>query len=409
MHGDRSASQVQTQSVPQWLRPWPWRVAGVAVALLVGAAVLAVLSRDLPVVEGEGTWEGRLVYPLLLIPSPVVGALIASRRPASWYGWVWLFLGLGGALLEFSSGYVANSVAGSALPAAPYVGLLSGLGWGGLFLTIPFVLLLFPTGHLPSKRWRHVARLTAGCGVLGVGLGSFVPGDMGTAAIETPLGVGGEAGAFIEGAVTVATLVVLAMMVPAAVSLVLRYRSAVGVERRQIKWFALAAALFVLMFASDFFWEFEGVVEALKEAIPIALLPIAIGVAILRHRLYDIDRIISRTVSYALLSASLVGVFVVSVVFLRAVFPWEGELPVAISTLGVAALFNPLRSLLQSAVDRRFNRSRYDAVATIEGFSRTVREKADLPDVGGLLVDVAARTMEPEHVGLWLSKGGGTR
>lgn len=405
MHGDRSASQMQTRSVPQWLRPWPWRVAGAAVALLAGAAVLAVLSRDLPVVDGEGTWEGRLVYPLLLMPSPVVGALVASRRPASWYGWVWLLFGLGGGLLEFSSGYVANSVAGSALPAAPYVGLLSVLGWGGLFLTIPFLLLLFPTGHLPSKQWRHVARLTAACGVIGVALGAFMPGDMGTAAIDNPLGVGGDAGVLIEGAVMVATMVVLIMIVPAAVSLVLRYRSAVGVERQQIKWFALAAALFVLMFVSDFLWEFEGVVEAFKEAIPIALLPIAIGVAILRHRLYDIDRIISRTVSYALLTALLVGMFVTSVFFLRTVFPWEGELPVAISTLGVAALFNPLRSGLQSTVDRRFNRSRYDAVATIESFSRTVRSEADLPDVSELLLSVTARTMQPEHLGLWLCEG----
>lgn len=377
-------------------------MAGAAVAFLAGAAVLAVLSRDLPVVEGEGTWEGRLAYPLLLMPSPVVGALIASRRPSSWYGWVWLFLGLCGGLLEFSSGYVANAVAGSALPAAPYVGLLSVLGWGGLFLTIPFVLLLFPTGHLPSGRWRHVARLTAVCGIIGVSLGSFVPGELGTAAIDTPLGVGGDAGALIEGAVSVATMVVLVMTVPAAVSLVLRYRSAVGVERRQIKWFAVAAALFVLMIGSDFFWEFDGVLEAFKEAIPIALLPIAIGVAILRHRLYDIDRIISRTVSYALLTALLVGVFLASVFLLRALFPWEGELPVAISTLGVAALFNPLRSGLQSAVDRRFNRSRYDAVATIESFSRTVRSEADLPDVSDLLLLVTARTMQPEHLGLWL-------
>ncbi|MEX1271505.1 MAG: hypothetical protein WEB55_03540, partial [Acidimicrobiia bacterium] len=174
---------------------------------------------------------------------------------------------------------------------------------------------------------------------------------------------------------------------------------------QQIKWFALAAALFVLMFISDFFWEFEGVVEAFKEAIPIALLPVAIGVAILRHRLYDIDRIISRTVSYALLTALLAGVFVASVFLLRAVLPWEGELPVAISTLGVAGLFNPLRSRLQGVVDRRFNRSRYDAVATIESFSRTIRTEADLPDVSTLLLAVTARTMQPRHQGLWLKDG----
>ena len=406
MSDAHSGSPQLTRPVPPWLQRWPWWLAGTAVALLGGAAVLAVLARELPVVAGEGTWEGRLVYPLLLIPSPVVGALISSRKPASWYGWVWLLLGLSGGLLEFSSGYVANSVAGSPLPAAPYVGLLSALGWGGLFLTIPFVFLLFPTGHLPSRRWRHVARLTAACGVIAVGLAPFVPGELGTAAIDTPVGVGGEAGALIEGAVMVATAVVLTMTVPAAVSLVLRYRAVTGVERQQIKWFALAAALFVLMIFTDFFWEFEGVLEALKEAIPIALLPIAIGIAILRHRLYDIDRIISRTLSYALLTALLVGMFAASVVLLRAVFPWEGELPVAVSTLGVAALFNPLRSRLQGAVDRRFNRLRYDAVATIESFSRTVRSEADLPDVSGLLLSVTARTMQPAHQGLWLRKAG---
>ena len=402
VQSDRSSDQSQARGAPRWLRSWPWPVAGLAILLLVGAAVLAVVSRDLPVVEGEDSWEGRLVYPLLLIPAPVVGALIAARRPASWYGWVWLMVGLGGGLLEFASGYVANAVAGSALPAASYVGLASGVGWGLLFLTIPFVLLLFPTGHLPSRRWRHLARLTAACGIIGVGLGSFVPGEMGTAAIDSPLGVGGSAGAIIGGAVMAATLVVLVMTVPAAVSLVLRYRAALGVERQQIKWFALAAILFVLMLVSDFFWEFEGVVEVVKEATPFALLPIAIGVAILRHRLYDIDRIISRTVSYALLSASLGALFVVSVFVLRNVVPLEGQLPVAVSTLAVAALFNPLRSRLQRAVDHRFNRSRYDAVATIEGFSRTVRSETGLPDVGHLLVSVASRTVEPRFVQLWL-------
>lgn len=397
-----AAAPERAKVVPHWLRRWPWAIGGLAILLLAGAAALAILSRDLPPVDGEDSWEGRLAYAVLLVPSPVVGALIASRKPASWYGWVWLIFGLGGGLLGFASGYVATAVAGAGLPGAEYVGLLSVAGWGGLFLTIPFVLLLFPTGHLPSSRWRHIARLTAGGGVAAVFLGMFIPGEMGTAVIDNPLGVGGAAGEVIEMIVLVATLVVLVMAIPAAVSLILRYRSAVGVERQQIKWFALAAGLFVAMFASDFFWEFEGVVEALKEGIPIALLPIAIGAAILRHRLYDVDQIISRTVSYALLTALLVSVYVASVFFLRAVVPWEGELPVAISTLGVAALFNPLRSRLQRAVDRRFNRFRYDAIATVESFSRTVRSETDLSDVGDLLVYVTSRTMQPTSVGLWL-------
>lgn len=407
MRGDPSANGPGIRSVPRWLRAWPWWVAGFTLVLLGIGAALAVLSKDLSIaaVSSDDSWDGRLAASLLLIPAPVVGALIATRRPASWYGWAWLGFGLGGGLLEFGSGYVATSLAGANLPYPSYVGVVSGPGWSALFLSIPFLLLLFPTGHLPSPSWRHMTRMVFALGVVTTVAGLFIPGELGTAPILNPLGIEGPVGSALEAVVGLCTLVVMAMAVPSALSLFVRYHAAGGRERQQIKWFAFAALLLVIMVVSDFVWELDGLLEALKEGVPIALMPIAIGFAILRHRLYDIDRIISRTLSYGLLTASLGALFVLTVFLFRHVFPFDGQFPVAVSTLAVAAMFNPLRSRLQRSVDRRFNRSTYDAVATIENFSRVVRTDGDLHEVQESLLTVAAGAMEPAYVALWLHPG----
>lgn len=394
----------RTHSVPEWLRPWAWWVAGLALVLLGSAIVLAILSRDLPTVSADETWEGRFASALLLTLAPIVGALIATRKPESWYGWVWVAFGLGGGLLEFGSGYASSALAGLDLPVPSYMALLSGPGWGALFLTIPFVMLLFPNGHLPSPRWRHVARVTLVTGLVAAAAGFFVPGEMGTATIDNPLGIDGAAGQMLEGVVQFTTLVVLFMPLPAAVSLITRYRSASGVERQQIKWFAFAASLLVLVYASDWVWEFEGLVEALKEAIPIALMPVAIAVAILRHRLYDIDRILSRTVTYAGVTGSLVALFFSVVFLLQLVLPAESDLATAASTLAVAAAFNPLRKRVQDVVDRRFNRSRYDAARTVEQFSRRLRDATDVARLEEELRTTTATVMEPAHLSLWVQE-----
>lgn len=160
--------------------------------------------------------------------------------------------------------------------------------------------------------------------------------------------------------------------------------------------------VFVVGLIVDFFWELEGVGEALKEGLVMAFLPVAVAVAILRHRLYDIDRIVSRTVSYAVVTALLVGIYVMGVFLLQRVVPASSDLAVAASTLAAAAAFNPIRRRVQSAVDRRFNRARYDAVRTVEQFSERVRIAADATDLTAELQRVAASVMEPAHLSVWL-------
>jgi hypothetical protein len=390
--------------VTGWLRARPWLVAGSVVALLVAAAALAVLSRGDAPVPGQATWDGRLVFALLLLPSPLVGAIIASRYPENSYGWAWLIFGLGGGLLTFSTGYVIYGMARPGVPAVGWVGLLSAVGWPASFFMVPFLVLFFPTGRLPSPRWRGFARVVAWTAMLALGLGLFIPGPLGTAPVDNPIGISGPLGGAIEAIVGVATLLVLAAAIPAGLSLIARFRTAPAIERLQLKWFALAVALFVVVYASDWVWEADGVWESLKEGIAIALLPVAIGVAILRYRLYEIDRIIARTVSYTMLTGSLVATYVASVFLLRTLLPVEGELPVAISTLAVAASFNPLRIRFQQAVDRRFNRSRYDAARTVEQFALRLREGADVEDLAERLRSTAASVMQPAHLSLWLQE-----
>lgn len=388
---------------PVWIgKISPWWVAGVAVSMLTLAAVLTSFTRDIAVTDFQ--WDRRLVQTILVIPFQLVGAFIVSRLPRNWYGWVWLVLGMAASTLQLGLAYV---IFGQANPTSPWVAaaaVATGPAWVVQFWMVSFVLLLFPTGHLPSRRWRAVAAVIGLAGLIATVAGSFVPGPMGTAPIENPWGVGGAAGAALEGVSSVATLMMLAGVVPAAVSLIVRFQSARGVERQQLKWLAAASTVVVAMLALDWFWDATGVVEALKEGIPLALLPVAIGIAILRYRLYDIDRIISRTVSYGVLTAALVGFFLGSVFVLGSVLPFEGEFATAVSTLLVAGLFNPLRLRVQEAVDRRFNRSRYDAVRIVESFSDQLRSEAELVELGDRLQAVATQTMQPQTVSLWLQE-----
>src|SRR5690606_24120337 len=221
-------------------------------------------------------------------------------------------------------------------------------------------------------RWNVLLRGILLTAATTIGFGVFSPTE-GVSPVRNPIQATGVLGGAVETVVAVSTILVLGSTVPAAVSLVARYRSAGPTERAQLKWFLFAAVVFVVSLIVDFFWELEGVGEALKEGLVMAFLPVAVAVAILRHRLYDIDRIVSRTVSYAVVTALLVGIYVMGVFLLQRVVPASSDLAVAASTLPAAAAFNPMRRRVQSAVDRRFNRARYDAVRTVEQFSERVR------------------------------------
>jgi hypothetical protein len=361
--------------------------------------------------RGWISWQGQAISAVGLIGAPVLGGLVASRRPENPYGWLWLGLSLGLALLSFGQVYAAYSVVvePGSLPAPRTVGhVVAGEGWVAAFTMVPLLLLLFPTGRLPSRRWRFVAWAVAVCGATGIVLYPFVPQEDVVVPVANPLGVGGSAGEALFTFSMVLYLIIVFAAVPCALSLVFRYRRAGGVERQQLKWFAFAAVLFVGTNVSQFFYEPPYTWDALVESVTIVGLYVAIGIAILKYRLYDIDRIINLTLVYGLLTAILAGVYFGGVTATQALFrtlTGQEQLPqlvVVASTLVIAALFNPLRRRIQSFIDRRFYRRKYDAAKTLEGFSLKLRDETDLDALRDDVVGVLGETMQPAHVSLWL-------
>ncbi len=240
-------------------------------------------------------------------------------------------------------------------------------------------------------------------------VGLFLPGE-GTGPFENPLGIGGVVGDAIAFIAIAAVFAIFGVLVLSALSLVFRYRSAGGVERQQLKWFASAAVLFGggFVFGGFLGKDLPGVWDALFETVTFMGLYLAVGVAILRYRLYDIDVIINRTLIYSTLTAVLVAVYFGGVTATQAIFrsftaqEQQSQLAIVISTLVIAALFNPLRRRIQSFVDRRFYWRRYDAAKTLEAFSAKLRDETDLNKLNAELVGVVRGTMQPAHVSLWL-------
>jgi hypothetical protein len=305
---------------------------------------------------------------------------------------VWLVFGLGLALQLLAESYAAYAlvVDPGSLPAPRTISRVLGLGGPLALAFAPFLLLLFPTGYLPSRRWRPLAWAAATAGTALLTLNLF---------FASPDKVGGTVAAMTVAA---ASAIFIVLML-SALSLVARYRRTGGVERQQLKWFALAA----VVAASSLVGQLLG--EALWNLLIAATntaLYVAVGVAILRHRLYDIDLLINRALVYGSLTAMLALVYVGGVVGLQAAFRTisgqESTLAVVASTIAIAALFVPLRRRVQGFVDRRFYRRKYDAAKTLEAFGSRLRNETDLEALSGDLVGVASRTVQPAHVSLWL-------
>jgi hypothetical protein len=293
----------------------------------------------------------------------------------------------------------------------PLTDLMILLATSGFLLgmsLIPFILLLFPTGRLLSKRWRIIAWMTIIGGVLCLMTAWATPGENPVVLGENPFSPGGIIGDIAFILFDIGVLLLFSMFVLSAVSLLIRFRRSEGAERQQIKWFVFAAAIWIIALVQQFFWEFPGIWDSVEEAITLAFLPISVGVAILRYRLYDIDIIIRRTLVYALLTAILALVYFGSVLALQRVFiTFTGDqsaVVVVLSTLLIAALFNPLRGRVQDTIDRRFYRLKYDAEHTLATFAATARNEVELDALAAELVRVVEDTMQPEHVSLWLKK-----
>ncbi len=400
-----------------------WVLAGLSVALFVAGVVFAILSlfagadRPYVVVGGLATFAPFLSF-------PVVGALVASRRPANPIGWIclvaglfWMHIVLGeqhDAYELATTGTVTSSVTLDALLFwfwVPPVGLL------GIYM-----ILLFPDGRLPSRRWRPFAWFAgAVMAVICVGF-IFVPGPLeleGHPGVRNPFGLEWLAW-MADVAVFIVLLLPLCILV-SALSLVLRYRRSRGEVREQIKWLAFAASFVGLLYFGGLVSQLVFAPDSLESSAPSPLwvsivnnlllvsfagVPVAVGVAILKYRLYDIEIIINRALVYGLLTATLALIYLGGVVGLqytfRALTGSESQLAVVASTLAIAALFVPLRRRIQALIDRRFYRRKYDAARTLETFGARLRNETDLDELNGDLVSVVHETLQPEHVSLWL-------
>jgi hypothetical protein len=344
---------------------------------------------------------------LSLVSAATVGAVLASRRPRHPVGWLLLVLGLSLALGGVVPAYAAYGLLArpGALPGASAVARY----WPATVLVaqtaLGFVLLLTPTGSLPSLRWRWWARLTvAAAAILLVALAvASGPLDPQYQLVGGPFDLRSLGGVLLvvnQLALAFSTLVV----VVSAGSLVVRFRRARGVERLQLRWVASAAALAVLAAVVALGGVTLGATAVVTWTLStcLATLPVAIGAAILRYRLYDLDRIISRTLAYGLLTLLLGGGYAVVVLGLGQLLGRDSSLVVAAATLAVAALFQPARRRVQQAVDRRFNRRRHDAAKIIEGFAVRLRDQVDLDALHTELLAVVDQTMQPTQASLWL-------
>ncbi|HET6659644.1 MAG TPA: hypothetical protein VFH16_06985, partial [Rubrobacter sp.] len=351
-----------------------------------------------------------------------VGAIVASRRPENPVGWLLCLYGLVTSFSYFCAEYAIYALLAQpdSLPAGEAMAWI--VSWvlpimNGLQV---FYILLFPTGRLPSRRWRWLGWLTMIYVVVGVILGAFSSGALlgMLGPIQNPLGIEGFSNIYYKALLfTMTPLLTLA----AALAVFIRLRRAIGVERQQIKWFAYAAAAYasagilayIIPRVIDTPLWFERVGFALNIAF-IPAVPIAIGIAILRYRLYDIDRIINRTLVYGALTALLAAGYFATIMALqgigslvfqapfRAFQGQESALATVAATLAMAALFNPLRHRIQLFIDRSFYRNKYDAAKTLEGFSMKLRDETNLDALSDDLVGVVRETMQPAHVSLWL-------
>jgi hypothetical protein len=349
-------------------------------------------------------WDAR--PGVALVSAATVGAVLASRRPRHPVGWLLLAQVVSNLATGAAAQYLAwGLLPGGPLPATRAVALAYPASAGGGLLLLGFVLLLTPTGKLPSPGWRWWARAMVAVPLLLVVLVTLAPGsvDPSVQVLGSPfdfLGLGGGLLVVNQLALAFTTLAVAVC----AGSLVARFRRARRVERQQLRWVAVAAALLVVAAGAVLVGLAVGATEVVTWAIVawVAGLPLAIGAAVLRYRLYDLDRIVSRTLAYGLLTL-LLGVGYAAVVLgLGRLLPDSSSLVVAGATLAVAAVFQPARRRIQQVVDWRFNRRRHDAAETIQAFSTHLRDQLDLATLRTELLAVVDQTMQPTQASLWL-------
>ncbi len=377
-------------------------------ALIVPTSMLTLIFASLNE-PASSSWD-KVLLPVLILAFSTVGALVASYRAENAIGWLFLsgaFVWIVGELtLEY--GVYALITDPGALPAGVWAAWFGawarGIGW---FLLVSFLLLLFPTGRLPSPRWRPVLWGTAGSVALFTLASWLSPetNDPRLTSVRNPLGLESEImGLLYE----LFNYTFPLLIVASGAAVIVRFRRSRGDERQQLKWFAYAVAVMVVVFVIWFSLALTGLVppSSLMYELPLIGLPIATGIAILKYRLYDIDFIVNRTLVYGSLTLVLALMYFCGIVILQRLFValtgQQSTLAVVASTLLIAALFTPLRRRIQSFIDRRFYRRKYDARKTLEAFSAQLRNETDLDALSDELVGVVRETMQPAHVSLWL-------
>jgi len=393
-------------------------------AMVVVGVILSFANQPTTAEYGDnGIAVGEILFLVVVLAFPVTGILILRRQPRNTIGWLLQGIGFVWSLSFFADNYVVYGalVNPGSLPGPEVVAALAAGSWAppiGLMAT--FLILLYPNGRLPSPRWRPIAWLSAANIVAVTAIVVLAPGQLEDSSIpnlRNPLGL--ESAETVLRVFLPVTLSLLAFSVVAcAVALVRRYRRSHGVERMQLRWLAAAGALVAATYLitilaslptstglySDQSPAWVGLLQTVS-ILSFVLIPTAIGIAVLRHGLYDLDVVINRTLVYGSLSATLAGVYLASVLllqFLLSPLTDQSDLAVAGSTLAVAALFRPARSRIQSLVDRRFYRSRYDAARTLDAFAGQLRHDLNLDAVGTDLCLAVGETVQPTLVSLWL-------
>ena len=395
-----------------------WSVWALCVALL---ALTALLDYYTPLSPNRGNQNVSQFIAVPLLVYVTVGAFVASRRPGNLVGWMLCAIGFVLVAEGFGLAYADYALlarAGSALPGSVYMICISQslVALPALILVFTMLILLFPDGHLPDRSLRAVPWVAVGGGTVSALWAVTAEDAFGRYSVRNPLHVGGILGDVVDGFGRLGAAALLVSLVVAIIAVFVRLGDAEGVERQRLKWFAYAAAVLLgsIFIGLPFVWFLPPWIGFPLGVAVFSAIPVAVGVAVLRYRLYDIDRIINRTLVYGALTALLAAGYFVTIVALqgignvvyqvpfRALTGQESQLATIAATLAIAALFTPLRRRLQSFIDKRFYRSKYDARKTLEAFSAQLRNETDLDALSADLVEVVRQTIQPAHVSLWL-------
>jgi hypothetical protein len=372
-----------------------------SVALIGGNLALAYLDRHLVPASLTGWTFSYICGQVVNAAVPVAGFILASRRPENRLGWLFLVAGLALGVSGFANQYGLHALVADrgSLPAGRAFAWLSNWTWLIPVAVLAFLFLLFPTGAVRSRRWGLAAWFVGGVFALATA-GMLIAA---TRVWAHPFTSSSPAGLTRLLFLMTAFLVSAALLVSVA-ALVVRFAKSSGEERLQLKWCAAAALLLAVVFVASI-WTNSAAVNVLQ-SLAFVCLWTAIAIAVMKYRLYEIDRIISRTLAYAIVTGLLVGIYAGLVLLATQVFRFHTPVAVAASTLAAAALFNPLRGRVQQVVDRRFNRARYDADQTVAGFAARLKDTVDLDSVRDDLATVVDQALEPAHVSVWIGQQG---